>query len=670
MAARTDKLLFLGIDGMDPRITKKYLAEGIMPNLAKLLERGAANKALEMIGGEPTVTPPMWTTLATGASPRVHGVTAYQRTGKDRVSTEYNFDSRKCMAEQFWNVTAEAGKKTLVWHWPGSSWPPSSDSENLCVVDGTQPGGPNGGVAVVDGEKLVVAGAQTREVTYKAKAANDSKVPCLIDDAVIEEQNTPDGHALTHVKENRLVNTWANLSATMKVMAAPPLDVCFSPLKDAQGWANAPTDAKEFTILNSNGLVRRPCLLKKQDGKYHIVEIYKNKKDLTPIAVLENDQYTEGVVDEVFHHDQTVLANRNMRVLEIAEDGSKLVLWMSNAMDFSIADVWSPRSLLADIVTHVGYPQPVAVAGGEERLFRKCTHATWEAALEWNANSINYLIEEYGFDVVFSHFHNIDLQGHMIVQYLKNGNDRLSAEIYQSFMRDVYKQTDRYIGRFLHLLDQGWSILLVSDHGQSCPEYAAYQPLLNDGAVTATHMVDWGYTVLKKDADGHDLREIDLSQSKAIMDNTGMIYINLKGREESGIVDPEDQYELEEEIITKLYELKDPHSGHRVINMALHNRDAAIFGEGGPEAGDIIFKLASGYNLDHADSLSTTEGYFDTSVASIFVAAGSGIKKDYLTERMIKHVDVVPTAAVLLGTKMPTQCEGAPVYQILEEDLF
>ena len=289
---------------------------------------------------------------------------------------------------------------------------------------------------------------------------------------------------------------------------------------------------------------------------------------------------------------------------------------------------------------------------------------------DWNANSINYLIEEYGFDVVFSHFHNIDLQGHMIVQYLKNGNDRLSAEIYQSFMRDVYKQTDRYIGRFLHLLDQGWSILLVSDHGQSCPEYAAYQPLLNDGAVTATHMVDWGYTVLKKDADGHDLREIDLSQSKAIMDNTGMIYINLKGREESGIVDPEDQYELEEEIITKLYELKDPHSGHRVINMALHNRDAAIFGEGGPEAGDIIFKLASGYNLDHADSLSTTEGYFDTSVASIFVAAGSGIKKDYLTERMIKHVDVVPTAAVLLDTKMPTQCEGAPVYQILEEDLF
>ena len=33
-----------------------------------------------------------------------------------------------------WNVFAEAGKQTLVWHWPGSSWPPTSDSPNLHVV--------------------------------------------------------------------------------------------------------------------------------------------------------------------------------------------------------------------------------------------------------------------------------------------------------------------------------------------------------------------------------------------------------------------------------------------------------------------------------------------------------------------------------------------------------
>ena len=34
---------------------------------------------------------------------------------------------------------------------------------------------------------------------------------------------------------------------------------------------------------------------------------------------------------------------------------------------------------------------------------------------------------------------------------------------------------------------------------------------------------------------------------------------------------------------------------------------------------------------------------------------------------MIREVDVAPTAAVLLDVDMPAQCEGAPVYQILEK---
>lgn len=51
---------------------------------------------------------------------------------------------------------------------------------------------------------------------------------------------------------------------------------------------------------------------------------------------------------------------------------------------------------------------------------------------------------------------------------------------------------------------------------------------------------------------------------------------------------------------------------------------------------------------------------------SVFAAAGPGIKENYATERVIKHVDVVPTIATLLGVRMPNECEGAPVYQIFE----
>ena len=88
---------------------------------------------------------------------------------------------------------------------------------------------------------------------------------------------------------------------------------------------------------------------------------------------------------------------------------------------------------------------------------------------------------------------------------------------------------------------------------------------------------------------------------------------------------------------------------------------------GGKNAGDIIFFNAEPYIGDHADSLSTTDGACDTSVRSVFFAIGKGIKKNVLTNRTVHHVDVAPTVASLLGVRIPAQCEGAPVYQVLED---
>lgn len=47
--------------------------------------------------------------------------------------------------------------------------------------------------------------------------------------------------------------------------------------------------------------------------------------------------------------------------------------------------------------------------------------------------------------------------------------------------------------------------------------------------------------------------------------------------------------------------------------------------------------------------------------------AGAGIKENLYTDRAIREVDLAPTAAYLLGLRMPAQCEGAPVYQIIDE---
>ena len=70
-----------------------------------------------------------------------------------------------------------------------------------------------------------------------------------------------------------------------------------------------------------------------------------------------------------------------MRLLEIAEDGSSLKMWISAAMDFHNDNLWHPKTLLSDIVKNVGYPQPICMAGSsDEILISKCARANWDRA--------------------------------------------------------------------------------------------------------------------------------------------------------------------------------------------------------------------------------------------------------------------------------------------------
>ena len=670
--AKADKILVLGVDGFDPRAAKKCIEKGLMPNLVKYIERGACREDLVMLGAHPTVTPPMWTTLATGCNANVHGITEFYRKGNGLDEILYNLDSRNCKAEPLWNVLAEAGKKTLVWHWPGSSWPPTSDNENLMVVDGTSPGSVNMGSAQVEMDFVVVASTKVNEVTYKVGAGADASTACVMTDLNIEDATVaPFDMSNCGTGTGAIKKVFWKHSQAAKTFSENLVDMCYSPVKDAEKWANAPEGAKEFTILMSKGLVRRPALiLKNEAGVYDRVAVYKNKKETEPIVVLELGKMTPNVFDISIKNDVTYQVNRNMKLLEIAEDGSELALYVAGAMDITNDTVWHPKRLFKDVAENVGYPPPTANLGCQSsRLITDCMLDNWNVTEKWQAEALRYLIEKEDLDVVFSHYHAVDLEVHMFIKhmspYLKTNTN--PVEVAVKWLEDVYVQTDNYLGRFLDLLDEGWTILITSDHGLVASRYDV--PLLSDlNGVTAGVMAELGYTALVRDENGEPTGEIDWANTTAVMQRNGHIYINLKGRDEHGIVDPADQYELEEKIMTDLYGYKDPETGYRIVAVALRNKDAVLLGMGGPESGDIITWNAEGYNFDHGDCLSTTYGENDTSVSPIFVAAGKGIKENFKTDRIIREIDFTPTLAVLAGVRMPAQCEGAPVYQILAEE--
>ena len=668
--AKASKVAVLGVDAMDPRLTRKYIDMGIMPNTKKLLEAGAAREDLVLLGALPTVTPPQWTTLATGAYPSTHGITAFYRQGGDLDMVNLNFDSTKCHAEQMWNVTAEAGKKTLVWHWPGSAWPPSSDSENLHVVDGTSPGGVNMSSAQVDGEFIVMASDKNETIEYRSGAMTDAKVPCVVtglgDDkpkqksggmASLMQRKMEDGFRLYIVNPNKDGQGGSN---------AIPADIAFSSIKPAEKWAaEIPADAKEFVILLSGGLIRRPALiLKGEDGKYDHIAIYKNKKQLEPMVTIKNREYVRDIVDDCMKGDDMIKASRDMRVLEIAEDGSKVKMWVSASMNIEADMMWHPRALYKEIVDNVGYPSPCSTLGfGDFELIYDCMHQCWEHVADFQADSLNYLMENNDYEVVFSHFHAPDLQKHMFIRDLAKGTENTTAEQYEFIMQEIYRQTDRYLGKFMHFLDKGWTLMVVSDHAQVCPKYGLRG--LGDTGCNIQIMEELGYTVREVNPEtGKKKRRMDWTKTTAVANREMHIYLNIKGRNQhtvkdadgneviiDGLIDPADQYEWEEKIITDLYNIKDKETGKRIIAWALRNKDAIALGLGGPDSGDIIYCMAEGYEHDHDDSMATALGECDTSAGPIFLAAGPGIKKGVYTDRMIRQVDVAPNMFLLIFTR-------------------
>ena len=673
--AACGKVLVLGIDGMDPRATENYIAQGIMPNTKKLLERGSANEHLAMLGGHPTGTPPMWTTMATGCNSNVHGITDFRLQSPNGPEySSYGFDSRRCRAEQLWNVTAEAGLKTLVFHWPGSSWPPTSDSENLHVIDGTQPKGVNIGTATVGKQFFAIGDEKIERLTFKHPGETIGVEPCAVEGLEGGEagKEKNEAKAAMNSRDGKHI-ILENKEGTEGYIQYPSYEFSQSPITEPKGWANAPEGAKEFIILMSGGLIRRPALITKNaEGVYDSVSVYKSKKDLDPMVVLPKGETVFDIIDFDYRGDQKLETVKAMRITDLAEDGSSVRIFVSGSLDIHENSVFHPKSLFDAVVENVGYPHDATTIVPEDGFGQDmfdCALPSWQHYCDWSAAAMHYLIETEDYDVVFSQNHNVDAQMHMIVRNMKKRPySQYSPELAKEYMEEIYKQTDDYIGKFLHFLDEGWAIFLISDHALVCPEYQRPEIMDGTGVHAGGIMRDLGFTVMLKDEDGNDTHEIDWSKTVAVNSRNGNIYLNLKSKYDHGIISDEDRYEVEEEIMTKLYSVKHPVSGKRVFALALRNKDAVLLGEGGDQCGEILLWTAEGYNDDHFDALTTTYGLNHTSLQPLLIAAGKGIKEGELTPRIIRQVDVAPTLAIATGVRMPAQCEGAPAYQLFVDE--
>jgi predicted AlkP superfamily phosphohydrolase/phosphomutase len=110
------KVAILGVDGLDGRIVRRAIAEGRLPNLARLMEEGTSGPLRSI---RPPKSPVVWTSIATGMLPEVHGIKDFLvRSGGARIPVTGNL--RRSAA--LWNMAEPAGFTVAFVNWY-VTWP-------------------------------------------------------------------------------------------------------------------------------------------------------------------------------------------------------------------------------------------------------------------------------------------------------------------------------------------------------------------------------------------------------------------------------------------------------------------------------------------------------------------------------------------------------------------
>jgi predicted AlkP superfamily phosphohydrolase/phosphomutase len=266
--------------------------------------------------------------------------------------------------------------------------------------------------------------------------------------------------------------------------------------------------------------------------------------------------------------------------------------------------------------------------------------------------------------VVVCVFDGPDRIQHMFFRFHDEQHPALTAEQRQSHrdsMREMYRRMDDLVGRTMAKLDDGTALFVMSDHG--------FKPFRR-GVDLNTWLRDNGYLELKDGktvADKPYLADIDWSRTRAYAVGLAGIYINQKGREAKGTVEPgKEARALIREIADKLTGLVDEEKGEVAIKQAV-TRFEVYSGPYVENAPDIIV----GYNIGWRVSWDAAIGKCGTKVFSDNLKAWSGdhmLHRDLVPGILFSNIklesqdaniiDLAPTTLELFGVDKPKYMDG------------
>lgn len=560
--AHGGRVVILGFDGADPHVVEGMLAQGELPNLAKLKAGGSYQP---LGSSSPPQSPTAWSSFATCKSPLNHGIFDFLKRdpktyipapgfgrldhveldGAGAVRTPAAYHSNR-QGDSFWKVASDQGRKVkallVPFAYPADEL--SDECRMLCGLD----------VPDIRGTQSTYFALST---AFKAPAsvAGGQHLPLKFEA----------GKATVQVPGIRKPGTAQFVEV--------PLEVSLD------------RGAKSVTLTVQGESVTLA------EGTWS--DWVSWSFDLSPsVAVRAISRYFATEVGETVRIYMTCLQFHP---------------------EAPYTPISSPPSFAGDLVKRGGLYKTIGWAYDTKALERDdMTEAMFledvRRTMAWREQLVLDEMDAGNFDLLVGAWTGTDRVAHMFWGYRDPRHPLYSEAMFQKYGRvveDTYIKMDSIVGNVMARLQEDDLLMVMSDHGFHSfrKGFSVNTWLLRNGYLAVKGQDDpaTAYTDVKfmYDRNARDY-SYDWSKSRAYGLGLGMIFINRQGREKDGIVGADEVAGLIEEIKAKLLAETDPETGEKVFRAIYTNVNPQGVATG--DAPDLQLGYAEGYQTDKASA--------------------------------------------------------------------
>ena len=612
--ARVKRVVFVGLDGMEPTLVEKYMAQGKMPNFCRLRDKGCYTRLGTTL---PALTPTAWSSFLTGTNPGKHNVfdflTRDKRNYLPALSSVQISGGKKPSVRlmrkgvPFWNILGDHGIFSNIIRVP-ITFPPEKFRgtllSSMCVPD--------------------LRGSQGTFSYYTTRASEDVEHTGGEQIYVERKGNKVRSHLVgPQISKN------GNGS---KVTLECPFTIEINEASDSIKLSVCDTDVTlkrgqytDWIVVTFDGGFRQKingiCQFQLISTKPHF-DLY-----VTPIQI-DPDNPAFPISFPTVYSMYLCKSQGPFATLGFAED-----TWALN------------ERVLED-----------------PGFLHQCLEADREREV-----MLNDALDKVRRGLVVCVFDSTDRVNHMYWRYLEEnhpahegfGDVKLANAI-----PEHYARIDQMIGRVMAKCDDPDTVLMVlSDHGAKS---------FRRGMDVNRWFIDNGYMVLKPDADpkAKYLARVDWSKTRAYGSGLAGVYLNIKGREAQGIVEPGAEADaLRDELCEKLRGLKDPETGETAI-VEVYNSLKHYIGPYKSEAPDLMMGYNEGYRVSWEAAIGdiTDKVFCDNTKAwsadhclDPRLVPGLLLSNRRIEAEHPRIMDLGPTTLSLFGVDVPKHMDGKPL---------